>query len=337
MQVIAAAAGLVADELFGEPAPRWHPVVWFGTAMGRLERKWYADRRSNGLAFTAVGIAIGAGTGLVLRRLVGRRVATVVATGVCVAGRMLDHEASEIAGLVVNDDLVAARQRLRSLVGRATEQLDEAEISRAVIESVAENCVDAVTASLFWATLGGAPAVFAHRAVNTLDAMVGHHTVRYERFGWASARLDDVVNYVPARLTALAIAAARPAAATRIWQVVRRDARQHPSPNGGVVEAAFAAALGVRLGGTNRYGETVEDRGTLGTGPAPTPAAVTQAVQLRRHATGMCVVVLAAAVPALRTVMLRGCLVGGERLAQHFGDLARAGAFAESDHPADRT
>jgi adenosylcobinamide-phosphate synthase len=130
----------------------------------------------------------------------------------------------------------------------------------------ARDCVDAVTASLFWATLGGAPAVLAHRAINTLDAMVGHHGERYEHFGWASARLDDLVNYIPARLTALAVVAARPRSAIRIGRVVRRDAPRHPSPNGGVVEAAFAAALGVTPGGVNRYGDDVEDRGTLGDG-----------------------------------------------------------------------
>lgn len=302
MQVIAAAAGLIADELFGEPPPRWQPVVWFGTATGRLERKIYADRRTNGIAFTAAGLGIGASTGLLLRWLVGRRLATVAAIAICTAGRMLDNEARAVAQMLVEGDLVTARHRVRSLVGRATDQLDESEISRAVVESVAENCVDAVTASLCWAALAGSSGVLAHRALNTLDAMVGHRTVRYEHFGWASARLDDIANYVPARLTTLAVAASRPAKASQVWMAVRHDAPRHPSPNGGVVEAAFAAALGVRLGGTNRYGDTEQDRGTLGTGPAPTPATITEAIRLRRHATVVCVLALAAGVPLLRSV-----------------------------------
>ena len=115
--------------------------------------------------------------------------------------------------------------------------------------------------------------------------MVGHRDDRYARFGWASARLDDLVNFVPARLTALAVACVRPGAAATVWRIVRRDAPAHPSPNGGVVEAAFAAALGVRLGGENRYGDVVEDRGTLGDGRPPGPGDIAAAVRLRRHAT----------------------------------------------------
>jgi adenosylcobinamide-phosphate synthase len=122
--------------------------------------------------------------------------------------------------------------------------------------------------------------VLAHRAVNTLDAMVGHHDSRYEQFGWASARLDDVANYVPARLTAAAVAAMTPRRARSIWTTVRRDAAAHPSPNAGVIEAAVAAALGVRLGGTNRYGGRIEDRGVLGDGPAPTVADGRRALRL---------------------------------------------------------
>ena len=198
---------------------------------------------------------------------------------------MLDEEALRIGGLVERGDLDGARAEVRSLVGRRADELDEAGLSRAIVESIAENSVDAVTASLFWATVAGAPGVLAHRAVNTLDAMVGHRDDRYARFGWASARLDDLVNFVPARLTALAVACVRPGTAATVWRVVRRDAPAHPSPNGGVVEAAFAAALGVRLGGENRYGDIVEDRGTLGDGRPPGPGDIAAAVRLRRHAT----------------------------------------------------
>ncbi len=300
MTALAAAAGGVVDQLLGEPPLRWHPVARYGATMQRIENGVYADRRANGIAFAAVGAGLGITVGLLMRRAFGPTLATVVATTVSAAGKMLDHEATSIGELLHSGDLSTARQRIRSLVGRDTDDLDADEISRAVVESVAENCVDAVTSSLIWATIGGAPGVLAHRAVNTLDAMVGHHDERYERFGWASARLDDVVNYLPARITALATAVVRPARAHSILQTIRRDAPRHPSPNGGVVEAAFAAALGVQLGGVNRYDDEIEDRGTLGDGPAPTIATIAAAVRLRRHTTAATAVLLVAASASVR-------------------------------------
>jgi adenosylcobinamide-phosphate synthase len=285
LNALAAAGGIVVDRYLGEPPTLLHPVVWYGKAMTKAEALLYRDRRRNGAAFTAMGVGLGVGTGIVLRRAVGSKVATIVATSVCVAGHMLDAEANAVVQHLVIGDLAAGRTRLRSLAGRTATDLDEHEICRAVVESLAENGVDAVAASVFWAAIGGAPAVLAHRAVNTLDAMVGHHSERYGRFGWASARLDDVVNFVPARLMAVAVAAVTPTRAKQVWQIVRRDAKAHPSPNGGVIEAAFAAALDVQLGGTNVYGETVEDRGTLGDGAPPDAAAVARAIRLRRRAT----------------------------------------------------
>lgn len=299
MNTLPAAAGALLDRLLGEPPARWHPVIHFGTAMRRLEDHLYADRRINGTVFTAMGVGAAIGVGLGLRNALGRSASTTIATAVCVAGRMLDIEARGVAELLERNDLTAARHALRSLVGRTTDELDAAEISRAVIESLAENCVDAVTGSLFWASVGGAPAVLAHRAVNTLDAMVGHRTTRYERFGWASARLDDLANFVPARLTATAVALARPGRARSIWRTVHRDAHRHPSPNGGVVEAAFAAALGVRLGGINRYADRTDHRGVLGDGPRPTTRAIDRAIHLRGHTTTATVAVLAAVTAAV--------------------------------------
>ncbi|MEM9043010.1 MAG: adenosylcobinamide-phosphate synthase CbiB, partial [Actinomycetota bacterium] len=236
-RVVGAAGGLVADRFVGEPPDAAHPVVWFGRAMTRVEETTYADRRVAGVVHTLIGVGAAAGVGAIVERLLGRAPAAALATAVCVAGSMLDDEAAAVASLVRSGDVDGARQRLRSLVGRDTTELGESEISRAVIESVAENTVDAVTASWWWAGLGGAPAVVAHRASNTLDAMVGHRTERYIRFGWASARLDDVLAYVPARLTALTVAAVRPRRSMEIARAVRRDAGAHPSPNGGIVEA----------------------------------------------------------------------------------------------------
>lgn len=298
MIALAACAGVCLDQVTGEPPVPMHPVVGFAALMTAAERRMYADRRINGVAFVAVGSGAAIFTGLALRRLFGPHAATALAVTVCAAGKMLDGEALAVADMLRRGDLEAARVRVRSLVGRDATELDESEISRAVIESVAENSVDAVTSSLVWASVFGAPGVLFHRAINTLDAMVGHHTPRYEHFGWASARLDDVVNFVPARVTAVATAIVRPSRAGRVYRVVRRDSSRHPSPNGGVIEAAYAAALDVRLGGVNRYATVEEDRGVLGDGRAPTRDDIARAVRLRRHATAAvgCLIVMSAAV-----------------------------------------
>lgn len=287
MSGLGAAAGVAIDAACGEPPLAWHPVAKFGSAMIAVERHTYQDSRAAGVAH----LAIGAGTALVVgfgaRRLLGPLLATAVATAVASAGRMLDGEALGIADHLAKGDLPAAREALCALAGRTPDDLDESEIARAVIESVAENSVDAVVSSIWWGVVGGAPTVLAHRATNTLDAMVGHRSERYEHFGWASARLDDVLNFVPARLAAVAVAVSRPRSARLVGETIRRDAHQHPSPNGGVIEAAYAAALGVRLGGVNRYGDEAEDRGTLGDGRAPLPADIRAAVALRRHTTAL--------------------------------------------------
>ncbi|MCU1390744.1 MAG: cobalamin biosynthesis protein CobD [Ilumatobacteraceae bacterium] len=262
-----------------------HPVARFGQAMGGLERLIYRDDRIAGVGFCAVGV-IGAGVvGWGVQRALGRHRAVALTTFACVAGRMLGDEATRIGQLLVAGDIEGARRQLPALVGRSPDGLSAAEIARAVIESVAENSIDAVVAPAFWALVAGAPGVCAHRAINTLDAMVGHHSERYERFGWASARLDDAANWVPARIGAMLVAGVRPGRGRAVWRTVRRDAGQHPSPNGGVIESAYAAALGIRLGGTNRYGDIVEHRGVLGDGRLPEPADIAGAVGLLRTTT----------------------------------------------------
>ena len=193
----------------------------------------------------------------------------VVATTVTVGGRMLTTEALAIGAALDAGDLDGARGRLPALVGRDPSSLSADEVARAVVESVAENSVDAVVAPVFWGTAAGGIGALAYRAINTMDAMVGHHSDRFEQFGWASARLDDLVNWVPARVAAALVALLRPRRAREVWRAVRVDAPRHPSPNAGVVEAAFAAALDLRLGGVNRYGDRVEERAALGRGRAP--------------------------------------------------------------------
>ena len=283
MTALAASVGLVLDRVLGEPPVAWHPVARFGTTMNAIEARWWADSRIRGVAYTTTGMLVGLAPALLLRRVVGAPTATAVASGVAIAGAMLEREAHTVAQCLGADDTVSARMQLGRLVGRSTDQLDVAEISRAVIETVAENTVDATTATLFWGSLFGAPGAIGHRAINTMDAMVGHRSDHFVRFGWPSARLDDFANWVPARLTALAVVVASPRRAGEIWRTVRRDAQHHPSPNGGVVEAAFAAALGVRLGGANVYDGVVDDRGRLGDGRLPRGHDVQRATALARR------------------------------------------------------
>ncbi|MFK7918595.1 MAG: adenosylcobinamide-phosphate synthase CbiB [Ilumatobacter sp.] len=279
---LAVAAAWVVDRLVGEPPVAVHPVVLFGSTMEWMEQRMYLPTRSRGAAYTTFGLFLGVGTGALARRAVGAPTATVVVAALAMAPRMLEDEGRAVARVLAAGDLAAARDRVGGLVGRETGQLTEANVCRAAIESLAENTVDAVTATTFWASVGGAPGAAAHRCVNTMDAMVGHHSERFERFGWASARLDDLANWVPARLTTLAIAAARPHRSREILRTARRDAPQHPSPNGGLVEAAFAAALGVKLGGSNVYGDVVDDRGELGAGRPPQVGDIERAVVLSR-------------------------------------------------------
>lgn len=287
MTALGAVTGVALDRLLGEPPVDWHPVARYGAVMQAVEHRLYADTRTNGVTHLAIGALIGWFTGITSRRLLGRHASTALAVTICAAGKMLDDEALTVRDLLQQGDINGARLRVRSLVGRDTTHLDGEQLSRAVIESVAENQIDAVTATILWGALGGPIGAFVHRAVNTLDAMVGHHNERYEHFGWASARIDDTLNFIPARLTAVAIAVAEPRRARDVLRIVRRDAHLHPSPNGGVIEAAFAAALGVTLGGVNQYASTVEDRGTLGDGPAPSIEHIAAAVRLRRRTTAV--------------------------------------------------
>jgi adenosylcobinamide-phosphate synthase len=269
---LGAAVGLVADRIFGEPPVRPHPVSLFGRLMRGFEARWYRETRLDGVAHAGFGVVVGAAAGSVL--------GTPLSTYLAVAGRALGEAAMAVSEALAAGDLDGARSLLPALVGRDPSGLDEKEIVRAVVESVAENTVDAVVAPALWGAWLGGPGALGYRAVNTLDAMVGHHSLRYEHYGWASARLDDMAGFVPARVTASLVAAVRPLTAAAVWQVVRRDAPHHPSPNAGVAEAAFAAALGLRLGGSNRYGERVELRPPLGDGRPAELADISRAVRL---------------------------------------------------------
>jgi adenosylcobinamide-phosphate synthase len=185
-------------------------------------------------------------------------------------------------------NLDAARRRLPHLCGRDPRGLGEAELARATVESIGENTSDAVVAPLVWGAVAGLPGLLGYRVINTLDAMIGHHSARYENFGWAAARLDDVANWAPARLTGLLAAGCAPlvgGSSRQAFATLRRDGGAHPSPNAGRCEAAFAGALGVRLGGRNVYGDRVEERPSLGDGRPPVAGDIRRAVRLSQAVT----------------------------------------------------
>ena len=248
-------------------------MAWFGRMMEWLEARLWADSRWRGIAYVATGLALGTVAGRVLR-------STATAVSLSVAGRQLRRISVDVGEAAASGDLERARAELPALVGRDPSCLDTSGVAAAVIESVAENSVDAVVAPAFWAVVAGAPGALAYRAINTMDAMVGHRSDRYRRFGWAAARLDDLANYVPARIFAVLVAAVVPDRAREVLATVRRDAPAHPSPNAGVAEAAVAGALGRELGGPLRYGAILENRPPLGAGPRPTPADVPRAIEL---------------------------------------------------------
>jgi adenosylcobinamide-phosphate synthase len=280
--------GYLADLVLSDPR-RGHPVALFGRAAATLERVTYRDDKVTGALHAAVMVAAAALLGTAVESAAARRgrpwsvAATATATWICLGGTSLARTGLEMSRLLERGDVEAARRLLPSLCGRDPATLDGAGLTRAALESVAENTSDAQVAPLLWATAGGVPAVMAYRGINTLDSMIGHRSPRYVRFGWAAARLDDLANYVAARATAALVVACAPlvsgspSGALRAW---RRDAARHPSPNAGVVEAAFAGALGVRLGGPTQYHHELQIRPTLGDGERPTVADLKRAVAL---------------------------------------------------------
>ncbi|MFI0480695.1 cobalamin biosynthesis protein [Actinomadura sp. 9N215] len=269
--------GVALDALFGDPK-RWHPVAGFGRVASMVERSVYGDSRWRGVVYAGVLVGGAGALGVVLER-VGRGSVLVTAgcTWAVLGGTSLGREGLVMARVLERGDLAAARERLPHLCARDPRGLDGPGLARAVVESVAENTSDAAVAPLVWGAVAGVPGLLMYRAVNTLDAMVGYRNPRYERFGWAAARLDDAANWVPARVTGglVVLCSGREA-----WRVLRRDGKKHPSPNAGRCEAAFAGALGVRLGGVNEYGGRVERRPEMGDGRVPEVRDIRRAVGL---------------------------------------------------------
>lgn len=248
-------SGAALDLVIGDP--RWlpHPIRGLGWVIHRAEQFWRGvplPLRVTGTLFAAT--VIGSAATIVRLTLPSLTIYWIFSLLAC---RSLDVESSRVVRALMDNNLQEARQRLSLIVGRDTDNLDEQEILRAVIETVAENLSDGVIAPLFYLALAGPVGMAAYKAVNTLDSMVGHRNARYKEFGSASARLDDIANFVPARVSAILLCLCAPLAGGSMWRAMittLRDAQNQPSPNAGFPEAAVAGALGIQLGGLNYYG-----------------------------------------------------------------------------------
>ncbi|MBJ6801543.1 adenosylcobinamide-phosphate synthase CbiB [Geomonas propionica] len=267
---------VLLDLVLGDPRALPHPVVGIGELISSLEsplRRLIPNARVAGvmLLVITVGVSYALAASLIyaaslLAPAAGFAVALYLAW-VSLAARSLHLESAKVVRALQDGDLPAARVALSYIVGRETAELDEPEIIRGAVETVAENTGDGVIAPLFYLVLGGPALAIAYKAVNTLDSMVGYKNERYLDFGWASARFDDVANYLPARLTGVLMVLAAPLCGLSgggAWRILRRDGRNHSSPNSGFPEAAAAGALGVRLGGANRYFGKIVEKPTIG-------------------------------------------------------------------------
>lgn len=299
---------LFLDRLIGDPHSWPHPVKWFGALIALLDRKWNDGSRrfEKGLAMLIVVLAITAtcsfGVLILAARIhpflpIGLEAIMIWAS---IAPRSLKEAGMDVYRPLAAGDMKEARRKLSWIVGRDTEELDEGEVTRGAVETVAENTSDGVIAPLFWAMIGGGAAALLYRAVNTCDSMVGYKNERYERFGTASARFDDIVNFIPARITGLLLIAAaqKPAAIKRYaWNIMRRDAKKHPSPNSGWCEAAVAGLLEIELGGLNTYKGVVSDRARMGEALQPQRAEhIIEAAKLMERATSLFVLLFLAGV-----------------------------------------
>ncbi|RBM11182.1 cobalamin biosynthesis protein [Prauserella sp. PE36] len=281
--------GVIADGAIGDPR-RGRPITGFAKAASAVRERVYADHPARG-ALYAGGLAGGAVALGVLTERAGRgrplvQVAgTAVATWAVVGGARLVAEGTELARDLETGDLDSARETLSTLDTRCTDDLDVPALSRASVETLAESTSDAVVGPLVWGAIAGVPGLLGSRAVTVLAGLVAPKVPRYRRFGWVGARLDELVSLLPTRVAALLTVTGAPVvggSAGRAWEAWRRDTVVHPSPNEGRVEAAFAGALEIRLGGRTVYPHGVEELPVLGNGRNPDAGHVTRAVELSR-------------------------------------------------------
>ncbi len=274
---------LIVERLFGYP--RWlyarigHPVEYVGRMIGRFDDKLNLPQRGDSarrilgvftiLVLILAGVAISAAAIYYLRALPNGWVAEALLAVPLFAQSELQRFVTRVAdGL--EDSLAAGREAVSHIVGRDPQQLDEAGVARAAIESLAENTSDGIVAPAFWLAIGGLPGIVAYKIVNTADSMIGYKSERHVHFGWAAARLDDLMNYIPARISGLFFAGAtaltNPPACADALQAMWRDAARHASPNAGWPEAAMAGALGIQLGGPRTYDGRLVELPAMGTG-----------------------------------------------------------------------
>ncbi|MGO4702828.1 adenosylcobinamide-phosphate synthase CbiB [Dyella sp. 2RAB6] len=283
MTALALTLALLLDVLLGE-ARRAHPLVAFGGWARAIEARLYRDARGSGVVAWCVAVLPPVLLSWLLAWWLPAWGVVVFAAAMlylAVGLRSLGEHALPVADALDAGDLVAARTAVGRMVSRDTALLDEQQVAAAATESVLENGSDAVFGALFWFLLLGAPGAVLYRLANTLDAMWGYRNARYERYGWAAARIDDVLNFVPARLTAVTYALLGDA--RRAWRCWRGQAPAWDSPNAGPVMAAGAGALGVRLGGAAPYEGVWEERPVLGEGAAPDAQAIRRALRLVRR------------------------------------------------------
>ena len=303
----AMAVAMAVDALVGWPSPLFarigHPVTWLGWLIAAIDAAWNrptdppALRRAAGVAGALVVIALSAAIGWMLQDALSSGWIQIVLVGVLawplVALRSLHDHVVAVAKPLQAGDIAGARDAVSRIVGRDPAALDEAGIARAAIESLAENASDGIVAPVFWGALFGLPGIFGYKAINTLDSMIGHRTERHEAFGWAAARIDDVANFVPARLTGFLFVLLAPRRSEAL-SCMTRDARRHRSPNAGWPEAAMAGALGVRLSGPRIYHDSVSNEPWLNEGARdPLAADISHALTIYRRAMLLLVGVLA--------------------------------------------
>jgi len=279
MHAFLPALALLLERLVGYPRPLYaalkHPVVWMGALISALDKGLNTGpkRRLKGVLALVILLAATAAVTIAIRYALslipfGWVIEAVFATSL-LAQKELGRAVRAVAD-ALDHSLDAGRKQVAQIVGRDPEALDQAGVSRAAIESLAESPSDGVIAPLFWLVIGGLPGIALYKAVNTADSMIGHKTDRHREFGWAAARFDDLVNWLPARLSALLVAGAsfwvKGAEAEKAWSTALSDAKKHDSPNAGWPEAAFAGALGFALGGPRSYGGETHMLPTLGSG-----------------------------------------------------------------------
>ena len=289
---------MAVDALLGWPS--WlfarigHPVTWLGRLIGVIDAGWNRDsdppalRRAAGVAGASVVIAISVAVGWMLQVLLPTAWLQIVLVGVLswplVALRSLHDHVAAVAAPLLAGDIAGAREAVSRIVGRDPTALDEAGIARAAIESLAENASDGIVAPVFWGAVFGLPGILGYKAINTLDSMIGHRSERHEAFGWAAARIDDVANFIPARLTGFLFVVLAPRR-SKALSCMTRDARRHRSPNAGWPEAAMAGALGVRLSGPRIYHGSTTDEPWLNEGARdPLARDIAEALTVYRRA-----------------------------------------------------